>query len=125
MAYHAHPSMGFSGQEWVGISFSRGSSSARDGTWVSHIVGGCFTIHATRETDFLEPTSNINILFMLFVIVNLKEMCIELESYKINYIYCMDKTKNVSVLGEELKINFTFKWAQCRYSHLQKDAEEY
>ena len=30
--------------EWVVISFSRGSSRPRDGTWVSHIVGRCFTI---------------------------------------------------------------------------------
>lgn len=37
----------------------------------------------------------------------------------------MDRTKNVSVLGE-LKINFTLKWlAQCRYSDLQNDAQEY
>ena len=28
--------------EWVAISFSRGSSRPRDGTWVSHIVGRCF-----------------------------------------------------------------------------------
>ena len=38
----------------------------------------------------------------------------------------MDRTKNVSVIGEELKINFTLKWlAQCRYSDLQNDAQEY
>ena len=30
--------------EWVAISFSRGSSRPRDQTWVSHIVGRCFTI---------------------------------------------------------------------------------
>ena len=35
--------------EWVAISFSRGSSRPRDWTWVSHIVGRCFTIWATRE----------------------------------------------------------------------------
>ena len=35
--------------EWVVISFSRGSSWPRDQTWVSHIVGRCFTIWATRE----------------------------------------------------------------------------
>ena len=35
--------------EWVAISFSRGSSWPRDQTWVSHIVGRCFTIWATRE----------------------------------------------------------------------------
>ena len=31
-------------QEWVAISFSRGSSQPRDRTWVSRIVGRCFTI---------------------------------------------------------------------------------
>ena len=35
--------------EWVAISFFRGSSQPRDGTWVSLIVGRCFTIWATRE----------------------------------------------------------------------------
>ena len=30
--------------EWVAISFSRGSSSPRDRTWVSHIVDRCFTV---------------------------------------------------------------------------------
>ena len=37
--------------EWVAISFSRGSSQPRDGTWVSHIAGRCFTIWATREAS--------------------------------------------------------------------------
>ena len=35
--------------EWVEISFSRGSSWARDRTRVSHTVGRCFTFRATRE----------------------------------------------------------------------------
>ena len=33
--------------EWVAISFSRGSSRPRGRTWVSHIVGRCFTVRAT------------------------------------------------------------------------------
>ena len=37
--------------EWVAISFSRGSSQPRDQTWVSRIVGRCFTIWATREVS--------------------------------------------------------------------------
>ena len=36
--------------EWVAISFSRRSFQPRDWTQVSHIVGRCFTIWATRET---------------------------------------------------------------------------
>ena len=35
--------------KWVAISFSRASSWPRDWTRVSHIVGICFTIWATRE----------------------------------------------------------------------------
>ena len=35
--------------EWVAISFSRGSSPFRDGTWVFHTAGRFFTIWATRE----------------------------------------------------------------------------
>ena len=35
--------------EWVVTSFSRGSSRPRDRTWVSCIVGRCFTVWATRE----------------------------------------------------------------------------
>ena len=35
--------------EWGAISFSRGSSQSRDRTQVSHIVGRCFTVWATRE----------------------------------------------------------------------------
>ena len=35
--------------EWVAISFFRGSSWPRDGTWVSCIAGRHFTFWATRE----------------------------------------------------------------------------
>ena len=35
--------------EWVAIASFRRSSWPRDWTWVSHIVGRCFTIRATRE----------------------------------------------------------------------------
>ena len=37
--------------EWVAISFSRRSSWPRDWTQVSHIVGRCFTVWATREVQ--------------------------------------------------------------------------
>ena len=56
--------------EWVAISFSRGSSQPRDRTWVSRIVGRCFTscrqtcnglhsvhLEADRSSP-LEPMSN-------------------------------------------------------------------
>ena len=35
--------------EWVAIAFSRRSSQPRDWTRVSHIVGRCFSVWATRE----------------------------------------------------------------------------
>ena len=35
--------------EWVAISFSRRSSLPRDWTWISRIVGRCFTAWTTRE----------------------------------------------------------------------------
>ena len=38
--------------EWVAVSFSRGSSWHRDWTQVSHVVGRCFTIWATREVSY-------------------------------------------------------------------------
>ena len=37
--------------EWVAISFCRRSSQPRGWTRVSHIVGRCFTIWATREVS--------------------------------------------------------------------------
>ena len=54
VAYQALPSMGFSRQEWVAISFSR------DQTWVSCIVGvGC---HFLLQRIFLTQGSNLGLL---------------------------------------------------------------
>ena len=36
--------------EWVAISFSRGSSQLRDGTWVSRIAGRRFNLWATKDS---------------------------------------------------------------------------
>ena len=44
--------------EWVDISFSRGSSWARDRTQVSRIVGRRFTVWATREDQTRDNNSN-------------------------------------------------------------------
>ena len=56
--------------EWVAISFSRRYSQPKDWTRVSHIVGRCFTIWATKEGK--SPQSfQLNILFhFLFLGVN-------------------------------------------------------
>ena len=37
--------------EWLAVPFSRGSSKSRDGTQISHITGGFFTIWTTREAS--------------------------------------------------------------------------
>ena len=38
--------------EWIAISFSRGSSRPRDWTQVSRIVDRCFTVWATKMSNF-------------------------------------------------------------------------
>ena len=38
--------------EWVAISFSKRSSWPRDWTWVSYIVGRCFTVWATGDARY-------------------------------------------------------------------------
>ena len=43
--------------EWVAISFSRRSSQPRNWTQVSHIVGRCFTVWATRASIYILPMS--------------------------------------------------------------------
>ena len=51
------------------ISFSRGSSQPRDWTWVSCIVGRCFTIWATREVCVY------TLFFFLAVLQGLWKLC--------------------------------------------------
>ena len=51
--------------EWVAIPFSRGSSRARDQTWVFCIAGRFFTIWASREACTLHSCC----LFILYIIV--------------------------------------------------------
>ena len=43
--------------EWVAISFSRVSPGPKDRTWVSLIVGRCFTVWATREVRYAHDTT--------------------------------------------------------------------
>ena len=56
VAYQVPHPMGFFFQarilQWVAISFSRRSSQPRVWTWVSCIVGKCFTVWATREVKY-------------------------------------------------------------------------
>ena len=51
--------------EWVAISFSRGTSQPRNRTWVSHIVGRCFTIWTTRWILNHWHTREVPILFLM------------------------------------------------------------
>ena len=44
--------------KWVAISFSRGSAQPRDRTQVSHIVGRCSTVWATRAITLTETIDN-------------------------------------------------------------------
>ena len=60
--HQAPPSMEFSRQEWLAISFSRGSSQPRNWTRVSCIAGRCFTVWATRESLFIPKGPNIKTL---------------------------------------------------------------
>ena len=54
--------------EWVAISFSWGSSWPRDWTWVSHIVGRCFTIWAILIwTSFNVFTEFVTLLLLLLM----------------------------------------------------------
>ena len=52
--------------EWVAISFSRGSSQSRDWTQVSHIVGGFFTIWATREAPRVKQPLKVQLKVKVF-----------------------------------------------------------
>ena len=51
-------SLGFSSQEYwsSGHSLLQGSSRPRDGTWVSCIPGRFFTVRATREVPYYQPS---------------------------------------------------------------------
>ena len=44
--------------EWIVVSFSRGSSWFRNWTQVSYIIGGCFTVWATREAPIFTHMEN-------------------------------------------------------------------
>ena len=59
------------GLEWVTISFSRGSSGLRGWTCVSHIVGRCFTLWATRGISMCKRMK-LDPYFMLHIKINLK-----------------------------------------------------
>ena len=53
--------------EWVTISFSRGSSQARDQTRVACIAGRHFTVWATREAHLIWPYIHIYIYIYIHI----------------------------------------------------------
>ena len=67
---------------WVAISFSRGSSWPRDGTWISCISGRLFTIWATKEAGFTKK-SKLIILPMNKVRPLLRVMWFQFNWFKI------------------------------------------
>ena len=84
VAYQAPPSTGFSRQEyWSGFSnawkwkvkvksFSRVrlfTTLPRDRTWVSRIVGRCFTVWATREVTLCDSITQLYYLIKLVHLV--------------------------------------------------------
>ena len=48
--------------EWVSMPFFRGSSQPRDQTQVTHIVGGFFTVWATREAQVNTGVCSLSLL---------------------------------------------------------------
>ena len=73
--------------EWVAISFSRGFSQPKDQTWVSRIVGRCFTIWATKlsKNRYRPPT-----LFFLSSFIFFPPSCF----YGANKCYFFPLTRN-------------------------------
>ena len=55
--------------EWVAISFSRGSSWPRYWTWVSLIVGRCFTVQALKSRNITLQTKVRLVKAMVFPVV--------------------------------------------------------
>ena len=77
--------------EWFTISFSRGSSQPRDGTRISHIVGRCLNLWATREVNRVQIPYNTSdsikhriIWYEIFITLKLKKI----EVKKIYTIIC-------------------------------------
>ena len=69
--------------EWVAVSFSKGCSWPRDGTWVSCIAGWFFTIWASREA--------------VLIIMSLKIRKMNREEGKKNYIYIYIYPENIYI----------------------------
>ena len=83
--------------EWVAIPFSRGSSPPRDWTWISCIAGRCFTIWATRETQYVDKVVYIEMQLFFpifnksnqwqFKIYNFLCVCTHLYTHVPLYVY--------------------------------------
>ena len=67
--------------EWIAISFSRRSSRPRDWTWISRIVGRCFTVWATREVQ--PPRDQAKVSLFIYPNPCGQVMCINSQTVKI------------------------------------------
>ena len=92
--------------EWVAISFSRGSSQTRDWTWVSHIVGSCFTIWATREV-------NVPLVSPIFLKRSLDFPILLFSSISLHWLLRKPFLSLLAILW-----NFAFMWVYLSFSPL-------
>ena len=97
--------------EWVAISFSRRYSQPRDWTQVSHIVGRCFTVWATRVDVYKDYTIR-------------KKMNQTFREYDSSPF---PNLKIKSALPERFSpwtdLLLIFSWCHSVYSCLEKDGE--
>ena len=92
--------------EWVAIPFSRGSSQTRDWTWVSHIVGSCFTIWATREV-------NVPLVSPIFLKRSLDFPILLFSSISLHWLLRKPFLSLLAILW-----NFAFMWVYLSFSPL-------
>ena len=99
--------------EWVAISFSRGSSWPRDRTQVSHVVGRCFTIWATRENCSHEIKRHL--LLGRKVMINLHST-LKSRDITLPTKVCLVKAMFFPIVMYRCE-SWTIKKAECRRIH--------
>ena len=98
VAHQASLSMEFSKArvpQWVAISFSRGFSQPKDGTWVPCIAGRVFTLWDTKEALGIGLHND----FILKIDSGVDSM--EKQIYKKNFL---EETWNLSKIFQNLKV---------------------
>ena len=92
--------------EWRVFPFSRGSSQTRDWTWVSHIVGSCLTIWATREV-------NVPLVSPIFLKRSLDFPILLFSSISLHWLLRKPFLSLLAILW-----NFAFMWVYLSFSPL-------